>query len=89
MSFFVPLEIVTEIVHHVLADNISFPDDENTSETRSEKPPWRLVEPIIQLSHSYRLLALKLWFETLYLKSSQDLKDIDGMFPELKSNWTK
>lgn len=91
MSLFVPLEIVTEIVHHVLAD-VSAPNDNDenpASEIRSEKPAWRLIEPIVQLCHSYRLIALKLWFEYLYLKSAQDLKDINAMFPELKQNWTK
>jgi hypothetical protein len=85
-----PLELVREIIHHLL---FSAPPRSSTPEDPgcSTKPAWGTIDALSLTSQSYRALALEAWFQTLYIESPENLIFLrdSGWFPELGSKWTK
>ncbi|KDR70233.1 hypothetical protein GALMADRAFT_255116 [Galerina marginata CBS 339.88] len=83
-----PLELVHEIVHHILDSAPPRCDSQDLLGVTS-KPSWVLIEPFTQSSRAFRLLCLESWFRRLYLRSALDILTIDQYFPALKSTWCR
>ncbi|KAF9481732.1 hypothetical protein BDN70DRAFT_802741 [Pholiota conissans] len=81
-----PNEIVEQIIQQILETDEGTRSDE-TGE--NSKPSWKLLEAFSCTCWNFRLLALPVWFRTLYLKSASDIQDIQTLFPVLKEKWTR
>ncbi|KIM43558.1 hypothetical protein M413DRAFT_18039 [Hebeloma cylindrosporum] len=88
MSYFVPLEIVADIVLDVLEHEF-VPIGTYKIPGKNLKPSWSLIESLTLASRTFRQVALERWFRTLYIKSFTDLEYIDLMFPYLKAQWCR
>jgi hypothetical protein len=87
IMYFVPLELVREIIASVFDDATSCDTCEEPG--RTCKPLWSSIEPLTVASKAYRALVLECWFRTFFTKSSEDLSSVQGLLSELTRNWTR
>jgi hypothetical protein len=82
--YFVPLELVREIIASAFDDATSSEEHGMTS-----KPLWSSIESLTLASKAYRALVLEHWFRTFFIKSSDDLSPVQSLLPEIKRGWTR
>ena len=88
MLYFVPPEIVADVVQHVLEDDFA-PVGNYKVPGENLKPSWTLIEPLTLASRTFRQIALERWFRTLYISSAADFERIHEFFPYLKGQWCR
>lgn len=88
MSYFVPPEIVADIVQHILEDDLA-PIGNYKVPGENLKPSWTLIEPLTLASRTFRQVALERWFRTLYISSATDVERLHESFPYLKGQWCR
>jgi hypothetical protein len=86
--YFVPLELVREIIENVFNDStLAHVICEEPG--RTSKPVWSSIESFTLASRAYRTLVLERWFRILFIKSSKDISFMQDFFPDIKRNWAR
>ncbi|KAJ7768204.1 hypothetical protein B0H16DRAFT_310018 [Mycena metata] len=82
-----PIELIREIIGHVLLAPPATVPEEPSSYTTS-KPQFSLISSVSLACRTYRTLALEAWFQILFTESPADPAFIQKELPEIHG-WTR
>ncbi|KAJ7238055.1 hypothetical protein B0H12DRAFT_100908 [Mycena haematopus] len=85
MNGFLPVELVREIIAHVLDLQ---PVTATDGRGANWKPKWDLLRSLSVASRLYRTLALEAWFRVLFTTSPVDLVFVQNHLPDVQE-WTR
>ncbi|KAJ8082607.1 hypothetical protein PM082_008462 [Marasmius tenuissimus] len=84
MSSTLPIELVREIISHVL---LLAPAEDSTGIT--SKPSWESISSLVTASKMFRILTLEFWFWRLFITNPHELLEGTLLFKEIQSSWTR
>ncbi|KAF4610214.1 hypothetical protein D9613_010559 [Agrocybe pediades] len=82
-----PQELIVEIIRELIDDNPAA--HFHLYDSFNNKKGWDHIRSLTLASRNFRGITLSLWFRQLYLERAADIKDIDRLFPNLKSIWCR